>query len=105
MDQLKLEGTFQLAYNGADFASEDLGILLTFEKLVDTSAESSLTFKPLSPILEKKMYLVWKKHQVFSPIAERFLTKIQDSLVFLHLYLLLLYRLLIEPVYTPPQVY
>lgn len=80
MDQLKLEGTFQLAYNGAVFASEDLGILLTFEKLVDTSTDSSLTFKPLSPILENKMYLVWKKHQVFSPIADRFLSKIQEDL-------------------------
>lgn len=81
MDQLKLEGTFQLAYNGAVFASEDLGILLTFEKLVDTSADSSLTFKPLSPVLENKMYLVWKKHQIFSPIAERFLNKIQEELI------------------------
>lgn len=53
MDQLMLEGTFQLAYNGAVFASEDLGILLTFEKLVDTGADSDLTFRSLFPVLEK----------------------------------------------------
>ena len=80
MDRLKLEGSFQLAYNGAVFTSENLGVLLTFDKLVNTGAESSLAFVPLSPVLENKMYLVWKKHQVFSPIAERFLSKMQDEL-------------------------
>jgi hypothetical protein len=33
----------------------------------------------LSPKLETKLYLIWKKYQVFSPIAERFLRKMQES--------------------------
>lgn len=80
MDRLRLEGSFQLAYNGSIFAAEDLGVLLTFDKLVNTGSESPLTFRPLSPVLENKMYLVWKKYQVFSPIAERFITKFRESL-------------------------
>lgn len=80
MAQLKLEGSFQLAYNASVFAAENLGVLLTFDKLVNTSAESSLAFRPLSPTLENRMYLVWKKHQVFSPIAERFLSKLREEL-------------------------
>lgn len=80
MDRLRLEGSFQLAYNGSIFAAEDLGVLLTFDKLVNTGSESPLTFRPLSPVLENKMYLVWKKYQVFSPIAERFITKLRESL-------------------------
>lgn len=80
MDLLRLEGSFQLAYNGSIFAAEDLGVLLTFDKLVNTGSESPLTFRPLTPALENKMYLVWKKYQVFSPIAERFVTKFRDSL-------------------------
>lgn len=80
MDQLRLEGSFQLAYNGSIFAAENLGVLLTFDKLVNTGSDSSLTFRPLSPALENKMYLVWKKYQVFSPIAERFVEKFRKSL-------------------------
>ncbi len=80
MDRLKLEGSFQLAYNASVFAAENLGVLLTFDKLVNISRESPLTFRPLSPVLENKMYLVWKKYQIFSPIAERFITKFRESL-------------------------
>lgn len=80
MDKLHLEGSFRLAYNASVFAREHLGYLLTFDRLVDTSPESGLIFRPLSPVLETKLYLVWKKYQAFSPIAERFLKQIQASL-------------------------
>ena len=77
--ELRMEGSFRLSYNGAMFAREGLGYLLTFDHLVDTSPESGLVFRPLSPRLETKLYLIWKKYQVFSPIAERFLRKLQES--------------------------
>ena len=76
---LRLEGSFRLAYNGSMFAKEGLGILLTLNNLIDTSAESGLVFRPLSPRLEMKMYMIWNKYQSFTPIAERFLKQIQKS--------------------------
>ncbi|MBQ8974279.1 MAG: LysR family transcriptional regulator [Oscillospiraceae bacterium] len=79
MPLLRLEGSFRLAYNASIFAKEHLGYLLTFDKLVDTSPGSGLTFRPLSPPLETKLYLVWKKYQTFSPIAERFLRQLRES--------------------------
>ena len=79
MDKLCLEGSFRLSYNASIFAKERLGYLLTFDRLVDTSAGSGLVFRPLSPTLKTKLYLVWKKYQTFSPIAERFLKQIQAS--------------------------
>ena len=79
MRELRLEGSFRLSYNGSMFAKEGLGYLLTFEHLIDTSADSGLAFRPLSPRLETKLYLIWKKYQIFSPIAERFLRKMQES--------------------------
>ena len=79
MDELHLEGSFRLAYNGAVFAREGLGYLLTFGHLVDTSPESGLAFRPLDPPLETAMYLIWKKQQVFTPIAERFIAELQKS--------------------------
>ena len=68
-----------MAYNGAIFAKEGLGVLLTLDRLVNTSSESELAFIPFDPPLENRMYLVWKKYQPFSPIAERFLSDIRDS--------------------------
>ena len=76
---LRLEGSFRLAYNGSMFAKEGLGVLLTLNDLVDTSPGSGLTFRPLSPHLEMKMYLIWNKYQSFTPIAERFLKQIRSS--------------------------
>ena len=77
--QLRLEGSFRLSYNGSMFAKEGLGVLLTLNDLVDTSPQSGLAFRPLSPHLEMKMYLIWNKYQRFTPIAERFLRQIRSS--------------------------
>lgn len=73
---LHLEGSFRLSYNGSVFAKAGLGYLLTFDGLIDTSPDSGLVFVPLSPLLETKLYLVWKKYQPLTPIAERFLKQI-----------------------------
>ena len=74
-----LEGSFRLSYNGSIFAKAGLGYLLTFDKLIDVSSDSGLVFRPLTPCLETKLYLVWKKYQPFTPIAERFLEQVKAS--------------------------
>ena len=77
LEELKLEGSFRLSYNGSIFAREGLGYLLTFENLINTGPESGLVFRPLSPVLETNMYIIWKKRQIFTPIAERFIRELQ----------------------------
>lgn len=72
-DMLNLTGTVNLAYNGSVFVREGLGYMLTFEHLINTDADSALCFRPLDPPLKTKMYVIWKKYQVFSPIARRLL--------------------------------
>jgi len=73
VNELRFEGSFRLAYNASVFVREGLGYYLSFDKLVDTSPGSGLTARPLYPLLETPMYLIWRKHQAFTPIAERFL--------------------------------
>ena len=80
IDTLHLEGSFRLSYNASLFVKEQLGYLLTFDRLIDTSLESGLVFRPLFPKLETKMYLVWKKYQVFTPIAERLLDNLREKM-------------------------
>lgn len=70
---LTFTGHTNLAYNGSVFVREGLGLLLTFEHLISPNAENGLVFRPLEPKLVNKMYLIWRKYQVFSPIAQRFL--------------------------------
>ena len=78
MQELRLEGSFRLSYNGSMFAREGLGYLLTFDHLIDTSPASGLVFRPLEPRLENRLYLIWKKYQMLSPIADRFLEHLQS---------------------------
>ena len=77
--KMKLEGTFRLSYNGAVFAREGLGYLLTFRHLIDTSKNSGLVFRPLSPALETTLYIAWNRYQTFTPIAERFLKQLKEA--------------------------
>ncbi|MBQ6216544.1 MAG: LysR family transcriptional regulator [Erysipelotrichaceae bacterium] len=76
---LELEGTFRLSYNGSLFAKERLGYLLTFDRLIDTSEESGLVFRPLYPALESRLYLIWNPFQTFTKAAESFLEQIKRS--------------------------
>ena len=78
-DKLHLEGSFRLAYNASMFVREGLGYQLSFRHLVDVSESSGLVFRPLSPPLETKLYLIWNRWQTFTPIAERFLDQIKSS--------------------------
>lgn len=79
IDELFLECSLKLSYNGSIFVKENLGYLLTFDKLIDVSAENNLVFRPLFPKLETKLYLTWKKFPKFAPIAEKFLGNIKQS--------------------------
>lgn len=78
-EELHLEGSFRLSYNGSLFVKEGLGYLLTLAHLIDTGAESGLAFRPLTPKLETRIYLIWKKHQTFTPVARRLLELLQNN--------------------------
>lgn len=81
-NNLHMEGSFKLAYNAGVFTKEGLGYLLTFDQLVETSDSSGLSFVPLYPKLETQLYLIWKRHQSFSPMAEKFLTRFRALLTY-----------------------
>lgn len=78
-DLLNLSGTVNLCYNGGIFVEEGVGCMLTFERLMNTGDDSDLCFRPLFPRLETKMYIIWKKYQVFTPIAELLLDELKHK--------------------------
>lgn len=79
MEKLNFIGSFNLSYNGSIFVKEGLGYLLTFEHLIDTSKESGLCFRPITPQLDTDMYIIWKKYQVFSPIVDLFVRRLKEE--------------------------
>ena len=70
--ELQLDGSCRLPYNPSLFVREGLGVFLTFRGLFDTAPGSGLAFRPLSPRLETRLYLIWKKYPSFSRTAARF---------------------------------
>ncbi len=78
-ENLNTVATINLVYNAAVMVKAGIGYAITLDKLVDTSEESELCFRPLKPRLESGLDIVWKKYQVFSPAAKLFLDKLQEK--------------------------
>lgn len=78
-DNLNITATYNLIYNAVIMVEAGMGYAVTLDKLANTSKESSICFKPLSPRLESGLDIVWKKYQVFSPAAKLFLNRLQDK--------------------------
>ena len=79
-DKLDLCVTFNLANNVAMLVKEGLGLAFVFDRLLETDGKSGITFRPLEPRLETKMYVIWKKYQIFTPAAEALLNEFREIL-------------------------
>ena len=79
-EQLNIVSTYNLVYNASLMVDEGLGVALCLDKILNVSGDSSLCFRPLKPRLEVGMSLVWKKYQVFSKAAEKFILKMQEGI-------------------------
>lgn len=80
--ELNIVATYSLLFNGSLMVDEGLGYALCIDKIINVSGNSNLCFKPLEPSLEVGMNLVWKKYQVFTKAAEKFLDKIKELTAF-----------------------
>ncbi|WP_018884518.1 LysR family transcriptional regulator [Paenibacillus massiliensis] len=76
-EKLNIVTTYNLAYNAAIMVDEGIGYAIVLDKIVNTSSDSNLCFRPLEPRLESGLNIVWKRHQVFSAAADLFLKEIQ----------------------------
>lgn len=79
-DYLNIVGTVNLTYNGSVFVKEGSCYMLTFDKLANTGSDSQLCFRPLTPTLKTKMYVIWKKYQIFTPIAQLLIDELKLEL-------------------------
>ena len=76
-EELHIVSTYNLIYNASLMVEEGLGYALSLDKLINTTGDSALCFRPLRPKLEVGLDIVWKKYQVFSPATAKFLERLQ----------------------------
>lgn len=76
---MNIIGTYDLIYNASIFVKEGLGYAFCFNKLIDTSTESELVFKEISPSISSPMKIIWSGKQKLSKSAELFLEELKNS--------------------------
>lgn len=79
-EELKLAGTYNLIYNAAIMVEEGLGCAVCIDRLLDTSGDSQLCFRPFEPAIDVELFIAWKKYQFFSAAAGKFLEMLQQEL-------------------------
>ncbi len=80
LSELQISATYNLAYNASLMADEKMGYVLTLDKLINTSGDSNLCFRPLEPDITLGMSLVWKRYAVLSKSAEYFLSQLRAEI-------------------------
>lgn len=80
VEKLNIVATYNLLFNGSLMVDEGMGYAICFDKIINVSGESNLCFRPLTPQTDAGMSLVWKKYQVFTKAAEKFLIKCREML-------------------------
>ena len=76
--ELEIVATYNLLFNASLMVEEGLGYAVGFDKIINTSGNSNLCFRPLSPEKESEMNIIWKKYQVFSKASEKFMMKLKE---------------------------
>lgn len=77
--KLNVVMTYDLVYNASHFVKKRFGYAITLDKLINTSGDSELCFKPLYPRMEAELCIVWKKYQVFSRASNAFLSQLKSE--------------------------
>lgn len=75
-NNLNIVATYNLINNASLLVNSGLGYALILDKLVYTGPDSGLCFRPLNPKLEMQLSIAWKKYQVFSKAADKFMEKL-----------------------------
>ena len=77
ISKLNIVATYDLIYNAAQFVKKGFGYVIALDRIINTTGDSNLCFKPLFPILEAELCIVWKKYQVLSRASSAFLQQLK----------------------------
>ena len=71
--RLNIVATYNLIYNASLLVKAGMGYAIGLDKIVNTSGDSELTFRSLSPPIETSLAFAWKRNQIFSDVAKKFM--------------------------------
>ncbi len=80
LDSLNIISSYTLLYNASLMVEEGLGYAICFDKLINTTGNSLLTYRPLTPSVNVENYFIWKKHQVLTKASQCFLDLVQETI-------------------------
>ena len=80
-DKLNIVATYNLVYNASLMVDEGFGYALCLDRLVYSADNNNFCFRPLEPRLEAHLDIAWKKYQVLSKAAEKFLEALQEEIL------------------------
>lgn len=67
--ELNIVATYTLIYNASLMAEAGVGYLLSLDRILNLTKESSLVFRPLAPACLCRIFFIWKAGQMFSKAA------------------------------------
>ena len=73
--------TYNLIYNASVLVTQGFGYALCLDRLINTTGNSPLCFKPLNPPLKSNLNFGWKKNQVFSNAGKKFIEALKLELL------------------------
>lgn len=79
-EELNVVATGNLLYNMSLLVEEGLGYAVCLDKIINTTGDSDLCFRPFYPELKSHLDIAWKKYQVFPKCTEIFLKRLQEIL-------------------------
>ena len=77
--ELKIVATYNLVFNASLMVDEGMGYALCFDKLINVTGQSNLCFRPLEPQMTAEASIIWKRYQVFSKAAQKFIDALRES--------------------------
>ncbi len=79
ISRMKVVATYTLFFNGSLLVEEGLGYAICFDGLININEDSNLCFRPILPALETTPHIIWKRYQVHTKAAQKFLEKLQEQ--------------------------
>ena len=79
LKDVNIVATYNLPYNGAIMAKAGIGYAVMLDKLVHTGEGSDIVFRPLEDVPKAEMYIIWRKFQTFTPIADLLIKELRKN--------------------------
>ena len=79
VNKLNIVMTYDLIFNASLFVKKGVGYAIALDKIINTTGDSELCFRPLYPTLKAGLCIIWKKYQVFSKASKEFLRLLKSE--------------------------